>query len=264
MTEPLPEIALTEEEIDQILRGCQGRAVLVGGQALAFWAQHYAVTPVGVLAANVTSDVDFLGTARAARALAHALKPLGWRYWPASMDDATAQTAKLSKRIEGQGIKQVDFLGSLIGLETERVKRRAVGLQLADGTQLKVLHPLDVLASRLKNLAALPSKRDSQGIAQANLAIEITRSYLEQIASEKNTRALIDAIEQVACIALDKSLIPILHDFSLHPLAAVPLGMVASAEFHEQRWPQLLSRFGKQKEAYSQRRRHRNKPGQKS
>lgn len=41
MTEPLPEIALTEEEIDQILHSCNGRALLVGGQALAFWAQHY-------------------------------------------------------------------------------------------------------------------------------------------------------------------------------------------------------------------------------
>jgi hypothetical protein len=30
MTEPLPEIALTEEEIDQILRSCDGRALLVG------------------------------------------------------------------------------------------------------------------------------------------------------------------------------------------------------------------------------------------
>ena len=29
MTEPLPEIALTEEEIDQILHSCNGRALLV-------------------------------------------------------------------------------------------------------------------------------------------------------------------------------------------------------------------------------------------
>ena len=133
MTEPLPAIALTEEEIDQILRSCAGRALLVGGQALAFWAQYYHVKPLGVLSVNVTSDADFVGTAQVARDLSQSLKPLGWRYWQPSVDDATTQTAKLSKRIEGQGIKQVDFLGSIVGLKTEGIQRRAVVLNLANG-----------------------------------------------------------------------------------------------------------------------------------
>ena len=118
MTEPLPEIALTEEEIDQILRSCDGRALLVGGQALAFWAQHYQLRLPGVLSANVTSDADFVGAAQVARDLWRSLKPMGWRYWQPSADDATSQTAKLTKRIEGQGIKQIDFLGSIVGLKT--------------------------------------------------------------------------------------------------------------------------------------------------
>lgn len=70
MTERLPEIALTAQEIDHILRSCDGRALLVGGQALAFWAQHYQVTPLGVLSTNVTSDVDFVGTTQVSRRLA--------------------------------------------------------------------------------------------------------------------------------------------------------------------------------------------------
>lgn len=259
MSEPLPEIALTEDEIDQILRGCQGRAVLVGGQALAFWAQHYAVTPLGVLSSNVTSDVDFLGSAQAARQVAETLKPLGWRFWRPAMDDATPQTAKLSKRIEGKGIKQIDFLGSIIGLETKRIKQRAVGLHLADGTELRVLHPLDVLESRLKNMVALPSKRDSQGIAQAHLAIDIARAYLEQLGRERRTRALLNAIERVGHIALDKSLAPILHEFNLDPLAAVPVDRVQSAEFHKRRWPQLLALVAEQRKDHPRRKRQRRR-----
>lgn len=257
MSEPLPEIALTEEEIDQILRGCQGRALLVGGQALAFWAQHYAVTPLGVLSANVTSDVDFLGSAHAARELAEALKPLGWRFWRPTMDDATPQTAKLSKRLEGKGIKQIDFLGSILGLDTERVKQHAVGVHLADGTEVRVLHPLDVLESRLRNIAALPSKRGSQGIAQANLAIEITRAYLRQLGRDSRTRALLNAIERVGRIALDKSFSAIFHDFNLDPLSAVPLAEVTSNEFRERRWPQLLSQVAEQRKGYAQRQQQR-------
>jgi hypothetical protein len=163
MTEPLPEIALTEEEIDQILRSCDGRALLVGGQALAFWAQHYQVKPLGVLSVNVTSDADFVGTAQVARDLSQSLKPLGWRYRQPSVDDATPQTAKLSKRIEGQGIKQIDFLDSIVGLKTEGIQQRAVVLNLTDGIRVRVLHPLDVLESRRKTWHSYPRNAIPRG-----------------------------------------------------------------------------------------------------
>ena len=48
--------------------------------------------------------------AQVARELSQSLKSMGWRYWQPSVDDATSQTAKLSKRVEGQGIKQIDPL----------------------------------------------------------------------------------------------------------------------------------------------------------
>lgn len=198
MNDPdLPELALTEKEVDEILRSCDGRALLVGGQALAFWAQYYGIVPIDVLGENVTSDADFIGTAAVARGMAAALKSKGWRYWQPTMDSATPQTAKLSKRIEGKGIKQIDFLDSIIGLERERVMRRAVTLHLRDGTRLQLLHPLDVLESRLKNLAVLPSKRNRQGIAQARLAIDITRAFLEELVSEGKMRLLLTAIERI-------------------------------------------------------------------
>jgi hypothetical protein len=254
MTEPLPEIALTEEEIDQILRSCDGRALLVGGQALAFWAQHYQVKPLGVLSVNVTSDADFVGTAQVARDLWQSLKPMGWRYWQPSLNDATSQTAKLSKRVEGRGIKQIDFLGSIVGLKTEGIQRRAVVLSLADSTHIRVLHPLDVLESRLKNLARLPSKRDPQGIAQAHLAIDVARCLLEQLLREEPARRLLDAIERVTRMAQEKSLEGAFHDYGLDLLNAVPADRVPSQEFRTRRWPQILTLITEQRRGYAQRR----------
>jgi hypothetical protein len=264
MIEPLPAIALTEEEIDQILRGCAGRALLVGGQALAFWAQYYQVKPLGVLSVNVTSDADFVGTARVARDLSQSLKPLGWRYWQPSVDDVTTQTAKLSKHIDGQGIKQIDFLGSIIGLKTEAIQRRAVVLSLANGIRIRVLHPLDVLESRLKNLAQLPSKRDSQGIAQAHLAVEVVRCFLEQLLSEEPERRLLDAIERVIRMAQEKSLEAVFHDYEIDLLDAVPADRVSSNEFRTRRWPQILTLMSEQHRAYAQRGQRRGKPASKA
>lgn len=254
MTEELPEIALTEQEIDQILRGCAGRALLVGDQALAFWAQYYQVKPLGVLAVNVTSDADFIGPAQIARDLSRSLKPMGWRYWQPSPEDATPQTAKLSKRLEGQGIKQIDFLANIVGLRTDSIQRRAVLLNLADGTRLRVLHPLDVLESRLRNLAELASKRSPQGIAQARLAIEIVRSFLEQMLPEEPPRRLLDAIERVIRMARDESLETVFHDYTFDLLAAVPSDRVSSEDFRTRRWPQVLALMGEQRQAHARRR----------
>lgn len=254
MTTSLSEVALTEEEIDQILRSCNGRALLVGGQALAFWAQHYQVKPLGVLAANVTSDADFVGTAQVARELWQTLRALGWKYWQPSPDDATSQTAKLTKTVDGQGIKQVDFLGSVIGLNTESIRRRAVALNLADGTLLWVLHPLDVLESRLQNLVRLSSKRTSQGVAQTHLALEVVRCYLQEALHENSPRRLLDAIERVAHIARQPGLAAVLHDYSLDLLSVVPVDRVPVEEFRTRRWPQLKAAVDEQRRIYARRR----------
>jgi hypothetical protein len=217
-----------------------------------------------VLSVNVTSDADFVGTAKVARDLSQTLKPLGWKYWQPSVDDATSQTAKLSKRIEGQGIKQIDFLGSIVGLKTEGIQRRAVVLNLANGIRVRVLHPLDVLESRLKNLAQLPSKRDSQGIAQAHLAIDVVRCFLEQLLSEEPARRLLDAIERVIRMAQEKSLETVFHDYEIDLLDAVPADRVSSEEFRTRRWPQILTLMTEQRRAYAQRGQRRDKPASKA
>ncbi len=246
-TDPLPELALTDEEVDEILRHCAGQALLVGEQALAFWAQYYRIKPHGELAIAVTSDADFVGAAEVARALSEALKPAGWRYWQPSPEDATSQTAKLSKRIEGLGIKQIDFLDGIVGLKTHGIQRRAVALELADGPRLRVLHPLDVLESRLKNLAELPSKRNSHGVSQARLAVEVAGCFLDQLVREGPARRLLDATERLFQIACQKSLQGVFHDYGIDVLGAIPADRIPSEAFRKKRWPQILEHVAKQR-----------------
>jgi hypothetical protein len=51
-----------------------------------------------------------------------------------------------------EGIKQIDFLSGIVGLDTESVRKRASQITLADGVAIQLPHPLDVLESRLRNL----------------------------------------------------------------------------------------------------------------
>jgi hypothetical protein len=250
----MEEIALTEAEIDEILQGCGTKALLVGGQALAFWAQHFQIAPAGVLASHVTYDVDFVGGLTTARELAKQLKSAGWRLHAATFDDATVQTAKLSKRVEGEGIKQVDFLSGIAGLNTERIQSRAVLIRLAGGELLKVLHPLDVLESRLQNLALLPSKRNPHGVAQAKLAVEMAGAFLQQCVRAGSKGTVLQAIERVFDIAQNKRLAPVFHDHGFDLLAIVPADEVTSEPFRAKRWPQIQAHIAQLRAAYASRR----------
>lgn len=174
----LLEAELTSDEIERILRVCGPRALLVGGQALAAWAVHYDIQPVGELSRSVTMDADFIGTSDTAQALQRSLGP-PWKLRKATFDDAGEQVAKVYATVPGEGIKQVDFLSGIVGLDTKGVRNRASMITLADGVTVKLLHPLDVLESRLRNLDALPSKRNAIGVAQARLAVSVVQAFIE-------------------------------------------------------------------------------------
>jgi hypothetical protein len=85
--------------------------------------------------------------------------------------------AKVYSALPEIGIKQVDFLSSIVGLDTEAIRRRASYLTGPDGVTIQRLHPIDVLKSRLRNLQSLPSKRNPVSVAQARLAVEVARAF---------------------------------------------------------------------------------------
>ena len=258
MTDRAPEVALTAAEVQEILSLCGPAALLVGGQALALWAVVYDVTPPQVLAAAISSDADFIGNAEVARELGNSLK--NWDFWRPQFDDATVQTAKLTRSVT-DGIKQIDFLGAIAGLDTAAIQRRAVTLTLASGIDLRVLHPLDVLESRLKNLLLIQAKRNPAGIAQAQLAINIVKGFLDRLLNEAaDIRVVFDAIERIAQIATNKALTGVMLDYSLDVLSAVPVERIEHPAFQTQRWPKIVQTVTRQQRQYQQLRARRRKP----
>jgi hypothetical protein len=237
MNSPLVEVALTHADTEEILRFCDSEALLVGGQSLAFWALHYLLQPTGVLGEYITTDADFIGNQAVAKRLNRRLR---WTLWLPRPDDATPQSAKLTQRVGPHGVKQIDFLYSIHGLDTEAVQKRGVAVQLKVGATIRILHPLDVLESRLRNLQTLPSKQNPVGVAQARLAIQVVRAFIEDIIkSGENHKRLLQAVERVASLAHDKPLIDVFERYSLDPLEAVPADRIAIEEFQIKRWPQI-------------------------
>ncbi len=213
-----------------------------------------------MLSASVTSDVDFIGTARVADMLR---RSLDWNIWIPTMDDATEQTAKVTAPTPGGGVKQVDFLRAIVGLDTQGIQSRAVEATLPSGALVRILHPLDVLESRLRNLQRLPSKRTPAGVAQAALAISIVGEFLQSLVdSGEHTRTILDAVERVVQIALDKRLAVVAIDYSLDPLTSVPWSAIDVADFQAKRWPQVLAATTEFRKKYLERAARRKVPGE--
>lgn len=227
---------LSADEVRIILSICSPRGLLVGGQALAFWADHLAVPRPARLSSLVTADADFIGDSTLARELGRKLR---WRVWIPSLDDATPQTGKVTKQSR-DGVKEINFLSGVVGLTTKDVLRRAVEMQVPGIGVLRVMHPIDVLDSRIQNLDVLPEKRNETGVAQATLAVDMARAYVRLEIASHGERAGIKLLERLVAIAEDIAALRVFLLFAVDPLRAVPLEEFrTTTALHNRRWPQI-------------------------
>jgi hypothetical protein len=252
MTSKNVQLPLSSAEVRQILESSSEDAVLVGGQALALWSQIYHVLPPNELSAGISADIDFVGSVRAAKAVGQALNRSGgnWKLHEVGPDDATPQTAKLSLTVENEGYKEIDFLGTLVGVTTDQMKIRAVEMRLPGLSRgVKIIHPLDLLASRLHNLADIPEKRDAQGVAQALLAISVVRAFISQAHGTLPERDVFPFVEEVRRIALNKKLGRVYYEYGFDVLSAVPIELFKIQDFLSTRWPQIQALVAEQRES---------------
>ena len=241
------EEPLTPTEVQAILGICSPRGVLVGGQALAFWADHLQVKRPANLVSGVTADADFIGDAALAKSVG---KRLGWNTWIPSLDDATPQTGKVTRRLKSGSVKQVDFLSGVVGLTTKDLVRRAVDMEVPAIGHLRVMHPVDVLDSRIQNLHVLPEKRTEAGVAQAGLSVDVARAFIRVEIATRTERAGLKLLERVADIAGDIAAVRGYLLYGVEPLDAVPIeDFRTTSTLHKVRWPQIRAEVGAKRES---------------
>jgi hypothetical protein len=241
------EAPLDADDLASILRLCSPEGLLVGGQALALWVDRLHVPVPATLAAGITTDADFIGNAQLASRLG---RGLGWKTWVPSVDDATPQLAKVTHTGRNGAIKQVDFLSGVVGLTTKDVRRRAAQFEVEGVGLVTVMHPVDVLDSRIQNLHLLPAKRGEAGLAQARLAIAMVAAFIRAEVAAQGERPALKQLERVVAIAEDYAAILVFVLYGIDVLQAVPLdAFQATSELHRRRWPQVLARMCAQRES---------------
>ncbi len=160
-------------------------AILVGGQAVAFWGEVFssAVPELAEYGPYTSKDVDFFGRREAAERLAQAL---GGKLFVPSLDDHTPNTALVRAEVAGYPV-EVDFLGNILGIRDSDI--RAVTLSVTVKTDaataefpLKVMHPVSCLISRVNSMLH-PAIGRSDGFItrQITATFYVTRQYISHI-----------------------------------------------------------------------------------
>jgi hypothetical protein len=206
----------------------------------------------------VSADADFIADGEIARRLARAL---GWKSWIPGLDDATFRTGKVTQKLADGSVKQVDLLASVAGLATAKVVRGALEMEVPEIGRLRVMNPIDVLDSRIQNLALIPAKRTPAGVAQAKLAIDVARAFVDAEIDERGERKALQWLERIAEIAVDERALGVSVHYHIDPLLAVPLeNFRTTTKLHTQRWPRIVAGVTRKRDRY---RRQQSRVGRK-
>lgn len=176
------------------LGDASAKLLVVGGQAVNFWATRYQGQAQELVAeAPFTSkDVDVCARGKDVEELA---RRLGGVARVATLDDATTNAGTVVYKDETGVERTLDVMASLVGLKSEDVEGTSIPIEY-DTTQgipvrFRVMHPVVMMESRVHNIVCLEKYRNAHGLSQARAAVLCAREYLRAMLS---TGDLKDAI----------------------------------------------------------------------
>ena len=138
----------------------------------------------------------------------------------------------------------------VVGLNTKDLARRAIELEIPVIGRLRVIHPIDVLDSRVQNLHLFSEKRTDAGVAQARLAVNVARAFIAQEVATRGERVGRKRLERVPTIAADIAAVRVFLLFEIDPLQAVPLeDLRTTSSHHRVRRPRIIAEVMSKRES---------------
>ncbi len=237
------EASFTTETLKQLLHAASADVVLVGGQALSFWVNYYAIDLSSHhIVGAISRDADFLGERKDVKHIANGVS--GKAIYP-SERVMTAIAGQVVMRLDHNEYLNIDVIHRVVGIDANAVRKRALPAEF-DGVPFRVMHPLDVLKSRIENLATLQVKQTPEGITQARLALQVANKFIAAIAGNADgQKSALKAIEAIVNIAKSSAGCKCAREFGIDFFQAIPKNAIKDEQFHQIRWPHLVQELNK-------------------
>lgn len=239
------EVPTSPDILDKIFSGISDSAILIGGQALAYWVGKYDINlrdTTFMDSGAISNDTDFLGTRADVTRIATATSGKK-QFIPKERISALVGLVQIA--VSNDEYVNVDILHKLYKVDAEKVRTRASEVVIGKHTLL-VMSPLDILKSRVENLAGLADKQNDEGIDQAVLAIKVANAFIQDIAAEY-PKAALKAIEEVVSIAKSGAGQRVFSRYDVNFLMAIPEQVIVNENFKKLRWPQIQKELSENK-----------------
>lgn len=218
--------------------------VLVGGQAVNFWAELYLnrAPALAAQAPYTSKDIDFCGPPGAVRECA---ARLGGRAHVATFDEMGTPNTGTVTFVDDDGFaRTIDFLKQPAGLNARETFETSFPAEILDDegrpiATFRVMHPLLSLESRAHNVAHLPGYQTDHAKNQVRAAILCAREYVRDQVTAGATRRALNANERIFEIATSRAGVLIYLRHGLDVFAAVFAEDGLSAAFYAKRLPQM-------------------------
>ncbi|BAU15488.1 hypothetical protein LEP3755_60470 [Leptolyngbya sp. NIES-3755] len=246
----------TLKTVLQQLQQAEINLVIVGGQAINLWAmQYYQPTPEwDKLQPFASLDLDLFGGRLEAGQCSEVLSgtlTLAKNFDPSPNADVVILNWQ-------DRPFRIDILSSVYGLNDTEIVNTALpflGTDSLSGVQLKVLHPLLCLESKLKCLRSL-DQTARQDEKHVRLAVLILRAFLTSQLANQSTRSLLNAIERIADNIWTDAGLNAWYQYGIEIETAIPIEEIQQSPqwqaFTSIRWAQIIDRAATKRSQYAQ------------
>lgn len=239
-------VAMSDEDVEQVLKNIPEACTLVGAQALSLWMRIFGIEfdEIGV---PVTKDIDLLGPPSA---LYDIQKSWGGTVHLIHESSLSALFGQVHKRISNgtTDYQNVDVIHQVFGLRKSDILKDRVALKY-DDHQFFVLHPLHVMEARIKNLKGIPDKKTEHGAFQTKAAIKVANAYLSRLCIKQHLeptaqqrRDLLRRLNEMSRLACSHTLQGTAKAWGIDLLDIFPLAQIPIPEFLEHQWPRLQAK----------------------
>jgi hypothetical protein len=172
------------------------RPIIVGGQAVNLWAEHYSQFDplIKTLGPFVSKDADIFGTRDLAERLAATSRWQLTNYY----EPRTIALAILSKELPGKEPLIVEVIGSVNGLTDKDLVAPDI-LEFRPGQIYRVPSPVILLKAKLANVAKI-DQTQRQDVRHVRILIPCVRQYLADAlenakAGQMSERSFVNLLE---------------------------------------------------------------------